>query len=418
MAGVLPFKGILYNTSVARPQDVVAPPYDIITPEVSEDLSGGSPYTIVRIDAGKELEGNGPHENKYARAALYLGDWLRDGILLRSDRPCFYAYEMDYAITGQRKRLLGFFGLLRLEELGRGVYPHERTHQRAREDRLSLLKACKANTSPIFSLYNSPQRKASGVLEAAGGRSPYMEASDSDGAMHRLRLIDDAASIRAITEDLKDKPIFIADGHHRYETALEYKKTVGDERANHVLMFLANIADGGLTILPTHRLVNADGEILKKLGGHFRIEELSPGADMLAAIEGRKNTFGLYLKGGTAPRDMGGTAPRDIGGRYALEYLGGGLPDAHPALRGLDVVILHELVFKGLLGTEDVSYEMDGRKAVSLVEEGVYRACFFLNPTGVRDVEAVALSSERMPPKSTYFYPKLLTGFVINSLTG
>jgi len=410
MAEVIPFKGILYNTSAVRPQDVVAPPYDIITPELREELYGRSPYNIVRIDAGKELEGNGLRKNKYTRAALYLRDWLKQGILLRGDRPCFYAYEADYALKGQRKRLLGFFGLVRLEELGRGVYPHERTHRRAREDRLSLLKACKANTSPIFSLYNSPKKKASAVLEAAGGRSPYMEASDSDGAFHRLWLIDEPASIRAITEDLKDRPIFIADGHHRYETALEFKKTVGDESANYVLMFLANIADGGLTILPTHRLVNADGEILKKLGGHFRIEKLSPGADMPSAIEGRKNTFGLCLKGGTAPCD--------IGGRYALEYSGGGLPEAHPALRGLDVVILHELVLKGLLGVEDVSYEMDGRKAVSLVEGGVYTACFFLNPTGVRDVEAVALSSERMPPKSTYFYPKLLTGFVINSLTG
>lgn len=265
MAEIIPFRGILYNVSKVSGEDVVAPPYDIITPEYKEQLYSKSPYNIVRIDFGKELEGDNESENKYARAAEYFNTWLKNGILIRSKTSGFYAYEIDYRIKGERKKLRGFFGLVRLEELGKGsIYPHECTYSKPKADRLNLMRGCKANISPIFSLYNSPEKKASEVIGRVMHQSqPYMEAKDTDKTVHRLWVIDGKKDIEIISNELKNRAVFIADGHHRYETALEFQKEMkeknpvarGDEPFNYVLMFLANISDGEMTILPAHRLV-------------------------------------------------------------------------------------------------------------------------------------------------------------------
>lgn len=411
MAEVIPFRGILYNTSRISGGDAVAPPYDIITPELRETLYEKSPYNIARIDSGMEYSGDNEGENKYQRAADQLDRWLREGILVQSAKPCFYAYEMDYRAGGERKRLHGFFGLVRLEELGKGVYPHEETHSKPKVDRLNLMSACEANTSPIFSLYNSPDKKASGVVEKTVNQRPYMEAEDQDGAFHRLWLIEKEKDITTISDDLRGKAIYIADGHHRYETALEYRRMMkeksvsftGSEPCNYVLMFLANIAEGDITILPAHRIIRYEHEdILDKLSGHFDIKTISMDDDIIESIKGKTQTLGFYRKGD--------------GKQYVLRYKGDGLGGIHPALRGLDVIILHKLIFKNLLGVSGVLYEMDASRARGMVMEGDYNTVFFLNPTRVEDVEQVALSSVRMPPKATYFYPKVMTGFVINSL--
>lgn len=411
MAEVIPFKGILYNTAKVLGGDVVAPPYDIITPELRKSLHGKSPYNIVKIDYGEEYSGDNEAENKYTRAAHYLNLWLNEGPLTISGEPCFYAYEMEYKTGGEDKKLFGLFGLVKLEELGKGVYPHEMTHSKPKADRLSLMTACRANTSPIFSIYNSPEKKASGVIAATITTEPYMEAKDLDGAIHRLWLIESDADINTIVQDLKDKAIFIADGHHRYETALEYQRIMrqespsetGTEPYNYVLMFLANIADGGLTILPTHRVVRHTGEdVIEILKKYFKVTSLSRDDDIVDAIRGKFHTFGLYLKEGNK--------------QYVLKYSGEGLKEMAPALKELDVTILHDLIFKDLLNVSGILYEMEPSAAQKKVMDCMYNAVFFLNPTKVEDVERVALSSLRMPPKSTYFYPKIMTGFVMNSL--
>jgi uncharacterized protein (DUF1015 family) len=411
MAEVIPFRGILYNITKIKSGDVVAPPYDIITPELRDVLYRKSPYNIVRIDAGLEQPGDDGGENKYERAARSMRKWMEDGILQRSEKPCFYAYEMDYRSGGERKRLHGFFGLVRLRELGEGVYPHEETHSTPKVDRLNLMRACEANTSPVFSLYHSEGREASGVVEEALKENPYMEAEDGDGSIHRLWVIAAEEQTAAITRDLSDKAIYIADGHHRYETALEYRRIMneksvsvtGSEPYNYVLMFLANIADRNITILPAHRIVKfSRGNALDRLSGHFEIQTMSLDDDIIEAMKGKAQTFGFFQRGGKS--------------QYLLKYRGGGLTEIHPALKGLDVTILHELVLKGLLEVSGIRYEMDPSVARRTVVEGGYDAVFFLNPTRVEDVEKVALSSMRMPPKSTYFYPKIMTGFVINSL--
>lgn len=406
MAEIIPFRGICYNSVKVRGDDVVAPPYDLITPEMREELYARSPYNAVRVDFGEELEGDGEQENRYSRAAASLEQWRKEGILTRPERPVYYAYRMDY---GGGKSLMGFFGLFRLAELGDGVYPHEATHTKPKNDRLALMQATGANTSPIFSLYSAPGDDVSGVLDKATSTGPCLQATDHDGTVHSMWIIDGPEDVRKIGEGLSGAPIFIADGHHRYETALDYQGAMRqgtpeareDEPFDYVLMFFADIGDSGVTVLPTHRIVTVDVDaMLGNLQDHFDILELSPDADIIDVIKGKDHTFGLYAGGR----------------RYSLRCICEDLPRVHSALKKLDAVILHKMVFGRLLDVGNWAYEMAYEKALSMVDNGEYDAAFFLNPTPVREVEEVALSGQRMPPKSTYFYPKVQTGFVMNDL--
>ena len=412
MPNVIPFTGLLFNRSRVSGDDVVAPPYDVISPEYKEVLYAKSPYNIVRIDFGKELPDDKDESNRYTRARVLLEQWTRQAILVRDSEPAFYAYEMDYTVMGRKKILKGILGLVKIVELGNGVYPHEMTHSKPKADRLDLMRYCEANISPIYSIFNSPEKMTSRVLDAIDEK-PYLTAKDTDGAMHKLFKISDTGKTALISKELSDKDIFIADGHHRYEVALEYKKEMDqktrrtDDRPrtwDYVLMFLANMADDGITILPTHRMVKGITDnvaVLEKLKSDFEMKELPLTVDISSAIfaEG-EHTFGLYLK---ADRKW-----------HVLKYLGGKLKDLPPALNNLDVVVLHELILKRDLGITEVAYEMDVKEAMRKVHSGGFDAVFFLNPTGVGDIELVASANLRMPPKSTYFYPKLLTGMVIN----
>ena len=412
MAEVVPFKGVLFNVaqiSKVSGEDLLAPPYDIITPEYKDELYERSPYNIVRIDFGKELPGDNSNDNKYVRARKLLDAWLKEQVLIRSRTPGFYSYEISYKMHGREQTLRGFLGVVRLEGLGKGnIHPHECTHSRPKKDRLDLMRICGANISPIFSLYNSPDRKTSSILSDINKTTPYIAAKDIDGSVHRLWPIEDSKAIDTIKNELQGKAIFIADGHHRYETALEYQKEMRAKEGpadsvkpyDYVLMFLANMSDEGLTILPTHRLVkNIPSDALDSLAADFEIQKISGKFDITDSIAGQRDVFGLY-KGGDS--------------WYKLNYKGEGIPEAPPALKDLDVTILHDLIFKKLDIKGDISYEMDVSKCINLVRENNFNAAFFLNPTQVGDVERVALASLRMPPKSTYFYPKLLTGLVLN----
>jgi uncharacterized protein (DUF1015 family) len=402
MAIVIPFKGILYNPDKVSGDAVIAPPYDIISPEHREALYQKSPYNIVRIDFGKDSAGDDEKNNKYTRAKDCLEQWLKDGIFIRDDEPAFYSYEVEYELSGSAKKLSGIMAMVKIEELGKGVYPHEATHSKPKADRLDLMNACMANTSPIYALYNSPEKITSGII-ANIKEKPFLTARDPDGALHKICRISDRSKIEAIAKEFADKAIFIADGHHRYEVALEFKRQMGQGPWEYVLMFLANMSDEGITALPTHRMVKGippKEEMFKRLEQDFDINKLTD-ADVSKAISNGKNTFGLYLD-----REEGW---------YILKYRGGHLENLDPALRTLDVAVLHELILKKDMGITDVAYEMDAKEAMSRVKNGDFEAVFFLNPTAVGDVERVALSGLRMPPKSTYFYPKLLTGMVINS---
>jgi uncharacterized protein (DUF1015 family) len=417
MAVVKPFHGILYNPGKVDVSAVTAPPYDIVTPTHKDSLYEKDPHNIIRIDFGKDNPDDNDTENRYTRAAGFLKEWLSSGILTRDDRPCFYCYEITYRVNGEEKKTRGFMGAVKLEELGRGsVHPHEMTYSKPKSDRLNILRYCRANISPVFSIYSSPRRKTSSILETMVERPHLIASRDGDGFIHRLWRIDDPGQISAIEEEIRDLDIFIADGHHRYETALAYKRECeekglsknGDEPFNYIMMFLANMDDEGLTLLPTHRIVEVDSDIRIKdtLREYFDIEKVGSGKEALSAVldsVGKTpHSFGMFLTNS----DTFYSIRRNS---RSIEI------DMSECLKRLDVSVLHRFVFEKLLRTEHFEYEMDPVVAIERAKQGSFEAVFFLKPTEVSEVREVALAGERMPPKSTYFFPKLLTGMVMYS---
>lgn len=410
MAQLKPFRGILYNPFRVTGDLVTAPPYDIISLSYKEHLYNKSEFNIIRIDFGVELPGDTKAFNQYTRAKADFEKWLNNEILIRDKSPCLYAYEINYHVHGSNLTLRGLVALVKIEELGRGIYPHEATYSKPKADRLNLMRACNANISPIYALYNSPEKVTSHIL-ASNCNAPWLTSKDADGAVHKIYKIEDPKIHEQIISEFWDKSIYIADGHHRYEVALEFKKEM-DLNTNaaklsydYVMMFLANIQDKGITVLPTHRLIKYSSDskdILKKLENYFDISSADSQKDIMdILISESRNAIGLYMNKDNR--------------WYILKHMGERLRDIHPSLSNLDVVLLHELIFKKILGIREFAYEMNPEKAIRMVQSRDFDAAFFLKPTSLKDVEQVALANERMPPKSTYFYPKLLTGMVINS---
>jgi uncharacterized protein (DUF1015 family) len=412
MPKVISFNGLLFNSDRVSGNDVIAPPYDIISPEYKDALYAKSPYNIVRIDFGKDLPEDNEKNNRYTRANTLLDQWINEKILVKDSEPAFYAYEVDYTITGLNKTLRGVFALVRIVELGKGVWPHEETRAKPKADRLEIMRHCMANISPIYSIYNSREKTTAGLLASVSGK-PFLSASDADGTAHKLFRISDPAKTALISKELSEMPLFIADGHHRYEVALEFKKEMDRKTGrsdseprpwDYVLMFLADMADSGITILPTHRMVkgisSADA-LFAKLADNFSIAELPENVNINSEVMmAGKHAFGLYL----------GKKHK----WFLLKYRGGVLKNVQPALQTLDVVILRELILNMEPGISDLAYEMSADEAVRKTNNGEYDAVFVLNPTGTDDIERVASAGLRMPAKSTYFYPKLMTGMVIN----
>ncbi len=414
MTEVLPFKAIMFNPERVRPGDVLCPPYDVISEDLREALYQRSPYNFVRIDFGRPLPEDNPNNNVYTRARGFLNEWLSEGILVEAPWETYYIYEVEYEHQGRPVRMTGLFGRVKITELCQGVFPHEATHSKPKKDRLELMKHCRANLSPIFSIYNAPERSFRALFDDYRKTSPYMEAEDLNGFVHRLWVLRQE-DVPLVREALTEVNIYIADGHHRYEVALEYKRLMeknnpnhtGTEPYNYVLMFLVNIADGGLTILPTHRLVrqlpaNSPEEAIGALKEYFDVRVIERREHLVEEISREAHLIGMAL--------------RDDPRGFVLKYQRGDLSHIEEPLRRLDVTVLHELIFKKVYNIESVEYEMDPDVVLKKLERENYRAGFFLRPTAVEEVEEVALQCLRMPPKSTYFYPKLLTGFVINPL--
>ncbi|RME68049.1 MAG: DUF1015 domain-containing protein [Nitrospirae bacterium] len=413
MTEVLPFKAIMYNTERVNATEVVCPPYDVIDEPLRDALYEKSPYNFVRIDFGKPTPQDTEENNVYIRSRDLLNEWLNEGVLIRHPVETYYIYEVQYEYQGRPVTMTGLMGRVRITELCEGVFPHEATHSKPKKDRLELMKHCRANLSPIFSLYNKPERSLQELFKKYRNTPPYMVAEDLNGFVHRMWVVEAQDAIE-IQDALRDVNIYIADGHHRYEVALEYKKMMqkanpshtGNEPYNFVLMYLVNISDGGLTILPTHRLVRempvkSAVEALEALRPYFEITEIPRREKILEEILKEAHLIGMALK--------------DDPKGYILRYKGGDLSHLEEPLRKLDVTVLHELIFKKVYNIDSVQYEMDPEVVLKRLKEG-FGAGFFLRPTSVEEVEAVALQCLRMPPKSTYFYPKLLTGFVINPL--
>jgi uncharacterized protein (DUF1015 family) len=417
MAEIQPLRALHYDTAVVGPlADVTAPPYDVIDSEQRAALLSRSPHNIVAID----LPAGEP--DRYAAAASLLETWQLQGALLRDSEPAIWAHAQDYTgPDGRRLTRRGFYCRVRIEEYGRGrVRPHERTHPGPKEDRLALTRATRTNVSPIFSLYSDPTQAAWTALEPATSESPWGEVTDAQGTTHRLWRVSDPRAIVAVQAATRDAELLIADGHHRYETMQAYAQEVGGEGEHrYILMCLVALEDPGLTVFPTHRLIGGLDEhrrqlLRRALERDFDIVEVpveqiapSPGEGplQLGYIDGHHGrALRLTLKSQT----IADTA----------------LPEPSEAYRHLDTGVLEALVLKGALGLgdEDIShlrglfYARSTEEALRLVRAGDYDAAFFMRPTPVAQVRDVAAAAENMPPKSTFFFPKLLTGLLLNPL--
>lgn len=420
MAEVLPLRGLRYSLDVVGGLgEVSSPPFDVISPGMRRELVSRSAFNVVEVDLPEAPRGGDP----YAHAAETLQAWTLQGVLVADREPAIWAMAQEFTgPDGGRRVRRGFLCRVRLAPYGPGaVRPHERTHAGPKEDRLRLTRATRHNLSPIFALHGGDAWRH---IEPALPGEPWAEVTDDDGTTHRVWRVADAAVHEALAAELADRELLIADGHHRYETSLAYEREVGagpGEEGPHscVLMCLVSLEDPGLAVFPIHRLLYGLGAerreaLADALPSLFDAEEV-PAEALDPAGEAGGGVFGYVDAAGRRLR----LRPRDTA---ALGEALAGKPDA---LRNLDAVILEELVLKGALGMspEDIAakrgifYHSDLADALAAVESGERDCAFLLRPTPVEQVREVAAAGETMPPKSTYFFPKLLTGIVFNPLS-
>jgi uncharacterized protein (DUF1015 family) len=417
MASIEPIRALRYDPDLTSGlQDVVAPPYDVIDAEQRAELEARSPYNIVRIDLP---EGG---EDRYEQAAALLAAWRAEAIMVRDEDPALWTLAQDYTgPDGQQRTRQGFFARVRVEDYGAGrIRPHERTHPGPREDRLRLTRATQANLSPIFALYSDPDGAAWQALTSAPDAEPWAQTTDDDGTVNRLGRVIDPDTLAAVKDALSDTELLIADGHHRYETSRVYAEEVGgDGPHNFVLMCLVALQDPGLTVFPTHRLVRGlrpeqHETLATALRRDFDIEELSS-TDELAPAAGDTVRIGYIDSHFRKPFML---TLKDPGIADAA------LPGRAEAYRRLDTAVLEALIIKGALGKSDhdidelngLGYARDFEQGLALIMNAEYDAAFFMSPTPVERVQEIAAAGESMPPKSTYFFPKVPTGLLLNPL--
>ena len=427
MVDVVPFAGTLYNKDkIDSYSNVTAPPYDVIKQAQQEDLYTKSPHNVVRLILGKIFPDDDEKNNRYTRSARVFSEWLEEGVLAKDEKPGFYVYSQEYEFNGDRVNRIGFFGRVKLEDFSQGnICPHEFTLAKAKKDRSLLLRECRANFSPIFGLFSDPEGTIDIRLAQAAEKTPLAEI-ETDGVIHKLWRLDDKDVTGSISSQLRGKKIYIADGHHRYETALAYHKEHGDnvKDSAHVMMFLTNLDSESLSIYPIHRQVKSPmpfdrDEILNKLTEFFHIEKLPAG---VSAAEIRN----LLEEQGKDGIVIGVCCGKNDNRLLKLKDTKNILPhqasDEPPELMELGVAQLHTLALKHILGIDtkkpesqnQVSYTVNIEEAINNVESGNFDLAFFINPTPIGQVRELAEKGIRLPQKATYFYPKLLSGLVIN----
>ena len=403
------FRGITYNKDKVKIEDVVAPPYDVISPEEQEKYYKKSEYNIIRLILGKIYEDDDETNNRYTRARDFFKSWLKEKILIQDSEEKIYYLEEDFEINGKRFKREGFIVLIKLEEFEKGnILPHEKTLRGPKIDRFNLIKECRANFSQIFGIFSDPLLESINLLkDCACSNSPYFsfKFNNIDYSFWKL---GDKDLMSKLKEIMENKVIFIADGHHRYETALEYrnfmrkKLNVSNSTEypfDYVMIYLCPMEDDGLIVLPTHRLVKNielnTQNFLEKVKSYFEITKIA------SVKEIQINEFIFY----------------DGKNFYHLKL-------KNKIQEKLDVEILEELIFKNILKiTEDeitnktkIDYIKDEKEGIELVKNNQYSALFIVNPPTIDQIKNIALKKGILPQKSTFFYPKLLTGLVINSL--
>ena len=442
MAEVIPFKGILFNSEkIIELADVITPPFDVISKSAQQQFYERSPYNVVRLILGKKTEFDTRHQNPHSRAADYFKEWRENDILIQDRRPAFYLTALEFPYDGRRVIRYGLIAAVRLEPYSEGIIlPHEKTFTNVKSERLGLMRASRTNFSPIFSLYPDKEGLIYGSLTELAGATPAdIDFSDHDDCRHRLWRLTEDESVTKISKNLADHKIYIADGHHRYETALNYRDWLSnrtknldpDHPANYVLMYLCSMRDPGLIIRPAHRLLKdvpqttADA-LISRTGDFFDVESIQFKENernrvlerfrSLLTSEHSENVIGIFVRSRREYFVLRLDRPK-----LMSEMFGDELPDV---LLNLDVTVLTRLIFMEILEFDQarldnekmIGYTTDIKDAVDKVVRGDYDAAFILNPTVVEQVRDIADQNLVMPRKATYFYPKVTTGLVMKSL--
>ncbi|MGI9516184.1 MAG: DUF1015 domain-containing protein [Pirellulaceae bacterium] len=447
VADIQPFRAYRYDMAhVGNLSDVCAPPYDVIDSEMQQELLERHPANIVRVILNRPEPGDneGAH---YQRAAGFIRNWLRQGVMVQDPRAAAYVYHQEFQLDGQPVVRRGFISRIHLEKFGDGrIYPHEETHSKAKQDRLNLTRATQCNTSQIFSIYADENNQVQETLEAAIDDRTPLQATDDAGVVHKLWPVTDTAAIAEAATLMGPRALFIADGHHRYETALNYQDELdgaeslpADHPANYVSMCCVSMNDPGMIVLPTHRLWRgippiSSSELCEKFAPAFSCQVIGTGGSKAAEIwerimvDDRQAQMAFYC----AEDDTWVMAElTDQGAAMMTERL----PDKSASWRELGVSILHELAIPALLGLTDLPTPKYVRKIEEVVNGiasgddagrdatgqqgtgGRFELATIVMPATINHVRLISEAGERMPAKSTYFYPKLLSGLVLNPLT-
>jgi uncharacterized protein (DUF1015 family) len=425
MAEIKAFRGLRYTGAAGGIATLCCPPYDIISKEQSKIYHNANPYNVIRLELPRSLSDD-PAVDVYAESGKFLRSWLSDGILKNDDAQSIYVYELGFDINGTRKKVAGFIPLVRVEDIAKGiVLPHEETLSKDKSDRLSLMEATGCNFSQIYSLFDDDGGEIDAMLAEAQASAPASSFTDSDNVSHTLWAVSEPAFIDKIVNLMNGKKLYIADGHHRYETALAYRDLHSGEAgsSDYVPMFLVNMDNDGLVILPTHRIVRDlktfdRNEIINKSGQYFDImtgrsrtqaeaclaEAAKNGDKALVMYTGDNDYTFMKLKSTDIMKDF--------------------MPGTGEALRNLDVSVLHTLVLERILGIDkenmanqiNLTYTRSTDEAISAIDQGKGNCAFLLNPCGVGEIGGVVSAGGKMPQKSTYFYPKLTTGLAMNQI--
>ena len=426
MAQISPFKGMRFDTNTAGTiKSLCCPPYDIISEEQRLDFLATNEYNIIRLELPKE------GENPYKTASEVLKVWEDKGILMREEKPALYVYEEEFTAYGERNSIKGLICRLKVEEFSKGVVlPHEFTLSKAKEDRLNLMKATNCNFSQIYGLYMDEEHTSLMTIDSLSEGAPDMEFTDEDSITHRMWIVTDEKAIEKLVNDFSERKIYIADGHHRYETALNYRNYCREQglskegdAQDYQMIFLCDMLHPGLVVFPTHRIVRDlesfdKDAVLAKCEEYFDIEEFTTADGMEKTLADKdaqgKKAFGFY----TGEGQWYLLTLKDIS---VMDEV---LPDMCTASRQLDVSVLHSLILEKIFGIDkenmaqqiNLTYTKFFEEALSVVDSKKAQCSFVLNPTKVTEIRDVASAGEKMPQKSTYFYPKMITGMVMNKL--
>ncbi|MBM3243543.1 MAG: DUF1015 domain-containing protein [Candidatus Omnitrophica bacterium] len=427
MSQIKPFKAVYYNQEKLKDQSKLAcPPYDVISPQEQDYYYGLSEYNFIRILLRKDI----PGENKYILSGKALKGWFNEGILIQDQSPAIYFYSQEYSIKGERKSRLGFIALLRLDEKDSAVFGHENTHSLAKEDRLRLIRKTNANLSPIFVVLKDKKRVIQRVFsQHIIGRPPFLEIVDKEKTRHQLWRIDEPNILDFIQDGMKKEDFFIADGHHRYEVSCAYRdemrKKLGDKfneesSFNYTLSYFTSSDQRGLSIMPIHRLLKLGKDVdikdlMVKLKEYFDLEK----------IKDKTRFFFLMEKGGFSEHLLGMYKDREywLLRLKNIKILDKKMNDKPREYRTLDAAILSQLVFSEILkidshDKEILKYSPNAEGLILEVDSDPKKIAFFLNPVKIENIMALALKGNKMPPKTTYFYPKVISGMLIHKHEG